>query len=90
MLSFDAVQNMVAVFVQVVPGSMIHNCVTLMWVHDVIIDYTDYPSLHIQECPQGSPSFRSQQCTATNNRPFNGVLHTWLEFIRPGDHNNYK
>ena len=44
----------------------------------------DYPSLHIQECPQGSPSFISQQCTATNDHPFNGVLHTWQEFTGNG------
>ena len=73
--------------VQEVPGSMIHNCATLMWVHDVITDYTDYPSLHIQECPLGSPSFRSQQCTATNNRPFYGIRYTWKEYTKPGRHN---
>ena len=52
----------------------------------MITKYTnnDYPSLNIQECPQGSPSFISQQCTATNDRPFNGILHTWREFTGNG------
>ena len=45
----------------------------------------DYPSLNIQECVQGSPSFISQQCTATNDRPYNGVFHTWLEYTAAGN-----
>ena len=43
----------------------------------------------LQECPQGSPSFINQQCAATNNRPFNGVLHTWKEFTGNGKAASY-
>ncbi|CAH1113494.1 unnamed protein product [Psylliodes chrysocephalus] len=36
-------------------------------------------------CPLDEPTFRDQQCTEQNSKPFNGKLHKWRPYYKKGE-----
>uniref|UniRef100_H2XS44 BPTI/Kunitz inhibitor domain-containing protein n=1 Tax=Ciona intestinalis TaxID=7719 RepID=H2XS44_CIOIN len=48
---------------------------------DCIGQSRKYSSCFIQDCPDGSIDFRSEQCSNFNNRSFDGRRHTWRPYV---------
>lgn len=40
-----------------------------------------YKICNIDECPEGEPSFRAQQCTKKNSKPIKDKYYTWLPYL---------
>ncbi|XP_037820569.1 papilin isoform X5 [Lucilia sericata] len=39
-----------------------------------------YFSCNTQDCPEGEPDFRSQQCSRFNHQPFDGIYYEWVPY----------
>ncbi|XP_078482068.1 papilin-like [Ciona intestinalis] len=48
---------------------------------DCIGQSRKYSSCFIQDCPDGSVDFRSEQCSNFNNRSFDGRRHAWTPYV---------